>query len=251
MLRAIIFDFDGVLGETEHIQKKKWDIVLKPYGIEISDREYGRDYAGKSSTSEIPKLLVNKYPQITYSAEELAQAALAELKRLFPISKIKVMPGTLEMLQFARNRALKTAVCSGKTLVELAMKLDKTGLADWFPVEHRVTQADANGIGKPDPGMCLAALRKLGVSANEAIVFEDTASGVLAAKRAGIKVVALPSFYSREHDFGQADMILWNGWPEVLEKWDGIKGLVEGGKQGAAIDPEGDLDNRRRKEGPG
>ena len=227
MLKAVIFDFDGVLGETEHIQKKKWDIVLKPYGIEISEQEYGREYAGKSSTSEIPGLLVEKYPQIACSAEELAKAALAELKRLFPISEIKVMPKTIEMLQFVRSQSLKMTVCSGRTLVELAMKLDKTGLSDWFPLEYRVTQADANNIGKPDPGMCLSALTKLGVSADEAIVFEDTASGVLAAQRAGIKVVALPSYYSREHNFEQADLIIWQGWPEVVKKWDTIKGLVE------------------------
>ena len=195
----------------------------------ISDQEYGRDYAGKSSTSEIPGLLVKEYPQITCSAEELAQAALAELKRLFPISEIKVMPKTIEMLQFVKDQSLKMTVCSGKTLVELAMKLDKTGLSEWFPLEYRVTQADANNIGKPDPGMCLAALKKLGVSAHEAVVFEDTASGVIAAKRAGIKVVALPSYYSREHNFEQANLVIWKGWPEVLEKWDKIKGLVEAG----------------------
>ena len=182
MLKAIIFDFDGVLGNTEHIQKKKWDIVLEPYGIKISDQEYGKYYSGKSSTSEIPGLLIEKYPQIPYSAQELGQVAANELKRLFPISKIDLMPNTLEMLQFVKDNSLKMAVCSGKSPVELAMKLDKTGLADWFPTQYRVTQADAGQKGKPDPGMCLIALERLGVTANEALVFEDTASGVLAAK---------------------------------------------------------------------
>ena len=227
MLKAVIFDFDGILADAEHIQKKKWDIVLRPYKINISEQEYARFYAGKSSTSVIPGLLKEKYPQITCSAEELAQAALIEVKKLFPLSKIKLMPKTIQMLEFARGQFLKMAVCSGKTLVETAMKLEKTGLSDWFPVEHRVSQADADYKGKPDPGMYLCALRKLGVAAGEALVFEDSEAGVMAAKVAGIQVVTLPSRYSREHNFAEADLVLWRGWPEVLKKWPSVKGLVE------------------------
>ncbi len=227
MLRAVIFDFDGILADAEHIQKKKWDIVLRPYNIEISDGEYARFYAGKSSTSVIPGLLKERYPQITCSAEDLARDALVEVKRLFPLSKIKLMPKTIEMLRFVKDQSLKMAVCSGKTLVETAMKLEKTGLSDWFPIEYRVSQADANYKGKPDPGMYLCALNKLGVSADEAIVFEDSEAGVIAAKAAGITVVAMPSRYSREHNFEQADLVFWNGWPEVLKKWHVIKELIE------------------------
>lgn len=227
MLKAVIFDFDGVLGNTEHIQKKKWDILLKPFGIEISDEEYGVLYSGKSSTSEIPGLLVERYPKITYSAEELGKAAARVLKKLFPASAIELMPETLEILRCIKDKSLKMAVCSGKSPVELAMKLDKTGLSDWFSDQYRVTQADAGQKGKPDPGMCLKALERLGVSAHEAIVFEDTASGVLAANRAGIKVVALPNYYSRQHNFELADLVLQNGWSEVMEKWEQVKSLVE------------------------
>jgi len=226
LLKAIILDFDGVLGNTEHIQKKKWDILLEPFGIEISDEEYGKYYSGKSSTSEIPGLLVERYPQITYSAEELANAAALELKKLFSASTIDLMPGTLEMLHFANDKSLLMAVCSGKSPVELAMKLDKTGLSDWFPEQYRVTQADAGHKGKPDPGMYLVALERLKVSADEAIVFEDTASGVLAAKRAGVKVVALPNYYSYQHNFEEADLVLQNGWADVMAKWDQIQSLV-------------------------
>ena len=107
MLKAVIFDFDGVLGNTEHIQKEKWDIILKPYKIAISDQEYGRAYSGKSSTSEIPRLLKENYPQITCSAEDLARDALAELKRLFPLSKIDLMPKTLDMLRFVKEQSLR------------------------------------------------------------------------------------------------------------------------------------------------
>jgi beta-phosphoglucomutase len=227
MLKAIIFDFDGVLGNTEHIQKKKWDIVLKQYNIKISDQEYGQVYSGKSSTSEIPGLLKAKYPQITCSAEELGQAAAHEFQSLFSISKIDLMPKTLEMLQLVANNALKMAVCSGKSPIELAMKLDKTGLADWFPTQYRITQADAGQKGKPDPGMCLIALGRLGVAADETLVFEDTASGVMAAKAAGIKVIALPNDYSRDHNFELADLVLENGWSEVINQWEIIKNLVE------------------------
>jgi beta-phosphoglucomutase len=227
MLKAIIFDFDGVLGNTEHIQKRKWDIVLEPYHITISDEVYGRLYSGKSSTSEIPGLLKQHYPHIPCSAAELAEAAAEELRRLFPISRIDLMPGALDILAFVRKESLKTAICSGKSPAELALKLDKAGLAEWFPEDLRVTQADAGNKGKPDPGMYHIALKKLGVAAAEAVIFEDTASGVLAARAAGVKVVALPNFYSREHDFGKADLVMPGGWDEVLGSWESVRGLVQ------------------------
>ena len=134
---------------------------------------------------------------------------------------------SVEMLQFMKDKSLKMAVCSGRTLVEIAEKLDASKLSDWFPIEHRITQSDANFKGKPDPGMYIFALTRLGVSGDEAVVFEDTVPGVVAGKAAGAKVVALPSIYSRQYQFEQADLVIRGGWPEVVEKWRTIEDLAD------------------------
>ena len=227
MLKAVIFDFDGILADSEHVQVTKWNNVLKPYQIELSDAEYAQSYAGKPSGSVTPALLKERYPQITLSVEELAQAAVAEFKRLMPISKVEQMPGTLKFLEFCKSQSYKIAVCSGKTQVETALKLETAKLTEWFPVANRISHADADFKAKPAPDMYLCALTKLGVSAAEALVFEDTTSGVVAAKSAGIRVVALPSRYSLNHDFEQADLVFMNGWSDVLQNWQTIKALFE------------------------
>lgn len=56
-IEGVVFDFDGVLGDTEVLQYKKWNILLEPYGITIGKEEYIRLYCGKSSATEIPALL--------------------------------------------------------------------------------------------------------------------------------------------------------------------------------------------------
>ena len=227
MLKAVIFDYDGVLADAEHVQKDKWDVILKPYNIVISDEEYGQYFSGQSSSSVIPGLLKERYPQITLSIEEIAQAAALEFKRIMPTCKVEQIPGILKALEFFKSQSYKMAVCSGKTPPDTALKLEKAELTEWFPVTNRVSQADVDFKGKPAPDMYLLALTKLGVSADEAVVFEDTAAGILAAKTAGIRAVAIPSRYSRYHNFEQADLVCVNGWPEVLENWPTIKALFE------------------------
>jgi len=107
MIKDAIFDFDGVLGDTEILQYKKWSILLKPYGIYISEEEYIKEYCGKSSSSEIPKILKQKYPQIEMSEKEIAESAAKILKELFK-KEAKLMPKALDAIIFLRKTGLKS-----------------------------------------------------------------------------------------------------------------------------------------------
>ena len=222
MLKAVIFDFDGTLANTEKYQMRKWNIILKQFDIEISKDEYCRNYCGKSSTTTIPELLKEKYPQISYSAAEVADYASAELQKQFAGNRIELMPGSEDIIKLLNQKNIKYAVCSAKDQGELLTKLKNSGTTEWFNEEYRVTQAEAGNKGKPEPDMYLEAFRLLDISEKEVVVFEDTESGVLSASRAGLKVIALPTEYTKYHDFSKADYVVRNGWPEFLENYESI-----------------------------
>jgi len=225
MLKAVIFDYDGILADGEHVQKEKWDNILKPYNIIITEEDYAENFSGKSSSSVIPAYLKERYPQLPMTIEELAQAAADELKRIMPHRTIERIPGVLEALEFFKVQSYKMAVCSGKTPADTALKLERIELQEWFPAKYRVAQSDVNFKGKPAPDMYQLALTRLGLNADEAVVFEDTAAGIHAAKTAGIKAIAIPSRYSKKHNFAEADFVFVNGWPEVLQNWDKVLAL--------------------------
>jgi beta-phosphoglucomutase-like phosphatase (HAD superfamily) len=214
--RGVILDFDGVLGDTEGLQYKKWNILLEPFGIEIGKKEYVRDYCGKSSATEIPLLLKKKYgDKIPYTLEEMAQLATEILANLFT-RPIEFMPGAKDALHFFKQKGLKMAVCSAKNPEELEMKLRGAKLLDWFPPEVRSTQAEAGGLAKPHPAMYRLACRRLGLLPRECLAFEDTSVGVKSAHEAGLYVIALPNEWSAEQNFNCADRVVLGGWPGFL-----------------------------------
>ena len=212
---GVVLDFDGVLGDTEGLQYEKWNILLEPFGVEISEEEYISQYCGKSSATEIPRLLKREYHEITLSEDELAKKASEVLEELFG-RKARLMTGTLEALEWFEQRGFKMAVCSAKNPVELKMKLSSVGLSEWFPSENRSTQSEAGGLAKPHPAMYTLACERLGIEAANCIAFEDTSAGVKSASDAGLYVVALPNKWSRGQDFTQANRLIQGGWTAFL-----------------------------------
>lgn len=215
--RVVILDFDGVIGDTEGLHFKKWNILLKPFKINISEEEYKKEYCGKSSSTEIPRLLKKKYPQITLSEKEIADKASEILKKLFK-KEAKLMPGAFEALNWFRTHGFKMAVCSGRDPEELEVKLSAVGLSAWFPPQNRATEIEANGLGKPHPAMYKLILERLNLDAKDCVAIEDTESGVKSAKNAGLYIIALPNEFTKEHDFSLANRIIYGGWYEFLEK---------------------------------
>jgi beta-phosphoglucomutase-like phosphatase (HAD superfamily) len=216
-IRALVFDFDGIIGDTEGLQMEKWNILLKPYGIKISLDEYAKKYCGKTSTKEIPVLLKKEYGnRIPFTADELGKKAGLILKELFMIRDINLMPQAKKSILFFIS--FKLAVCSGKNPEELEMKLSSVGMNNIFPKNYRSTQAEAGGLGKPHPAMYLLAVRRLGLTPAECVAFEDTSSGVKSAADAGLFVIAMPNAYSKGQDFSRADVVIQGGWPTFMEE---------------------------------
>lgn len=213
VIKGVVFDFDGVLADTEKLQYEKWNLVLKKFGIKISKEEYIKHYCGKSSKNEIPRLLKERY-NIPIDEEDIAKRAQEHLKILFK-NKAKIMPYALKAIKTI-SKKYKIAIASGENDEQLEMKLRSVKLEKLFPPEVRSTEEKA-GRGKPFPDMYIFATKLIGLSPLECVAFEDTEKGIKAAKSAGLFVIALPNDFTKNQDFSEADRVVFGGWKEFLK----------------------------------
>jgi len=216
-IEGIVFDFDGIIGDTEGLQMEKWNILLEPFGIQISLEEYIKEYCGKPSATEIPLLLKKKYgDKIPLIPEEIGKQAGIILESLFKTQGIKLMPDAKKAILFFIS--FKLSVCSYNDPKELEMKLSSVDVSSLFPKNYRSTFSEAGYRPKPHPAMYRLAIKRLGLKPEKCIAFEDTSVGVQSAAKAGLFVVAMPNVYSERQDFSAADVVIRGGWPAFLKE---------------------------------
>lgn len=188
MIRALIFDFDGLILDTETPDYEVWRDLYREYGYELDARTWGQIVGGNSGTAFEPLPHLEQLSGRDLST--LGLNALADNRRLARINSMGLMPGVLETIRVARERGLKLGVASSSPHAWVDGHLRRRGLLGQFQVV--VCSEDAPRL-KPEPDLYLAALRALRVSASQAIALEDSPNGVKAARRAGIFVVAVPN----------------------------------------------------------
>jgi HAD superfamily hydrolase (TIGR01509 family) len=198
-LKAIIFDLDGLLADTETLHWQAWNAVLKRLGAELPKHEYHR-YAGFVGPV-VAEMLVKQYA-LPISPKELFELKLKRFLWIMEHEGVNPMPYANFAINHARQRGLRVAVASGGTRKETDIKLTQLDFSSF--VESVVTR-DEVGRGKPWPDVYLKTLENLRLDKAECVALEDTAAGVLAAKRAGLKCYAIPNEFSQKQDFSHAD----------------------------------------------
>ncbi len=182
--RAVIFDMDGVLWDTAKVHSQAFAFALEPLGIPIP--EY-RELAGRRSDDMIISLLERAGMEAT---RELV-ADLTAVKRQRVIHLLRevkpVAEGAVEVLEHLAGRYL-LALASAASPASAALFLDASGTA---PLFSAILTGNDVSAGKPAPDVYLAALARLEVAAEEAVVVEDAESGIIAARGAGIPVIGL------------------------------------------------------------
>ncbi len=199
-IHAVVFDLDGTLLRTEHLQWKGWNIALKASGSRhhITKKQYQK-FCGRSG-HEIEKEIISSFNL------RLRPGALLSKKEHFLHSHFSREPlhwarGARAALSFFKRRGLPIALATGGKRKEMMKKLRKLNAHLHF--DALVCLSDVKK-GKPHPDIYTEACRRLHVSPSAALAFEDTSSGVQSASRAGLKVVAIPTIYSSSQDFSRA-----------------------------------------------
>ena len=187
-LQALIFDFDGLILDTETPEVEVWQDIYREHGHELPVDEWAKTIGGYG---------ISTFDASTHLAGLTGLDAAPLRARYRRESDIRihaspVLPGVLDLLDDGRTRGLRLAVASSSSHAWVDLHLSRLGLADRF---DRVICSDdvAPGRTKPNPDLFLLAVDQLKVPKEAAVVFEDSPNGVRAAKSAGIFVVAVPN----------------------------------------------------------
>jgi HAD superfamily hydrolase (TIGR01509 family) len=196
MLKALIFDFDGLILDTETPELFAWQDVYRDHEQEFTVHTFGQIVGGTAGTDFEP---VAHLEQLTGEKLDSPQLyARVQEQRLALIYQQPPLPGVKGLIEDARRLGLKLAVASSSTHDWVDGHLTRLGLFPFFDV---VKASEDVQRTKPEPDLFLAALSALRVQPDEAVVLEDSPNGVLAAKRAGLFVVAVPNTVTQELSF--------------------------------------------------
>jgi HAD superfamily hydrolase (TIGR01509 family) len=204
-VRAFLFDFDGLILDTELASRAGWQLLYREHGHELPTDLWatvvGTTHAPFDPMAHLEELV----------GEPLEREALNERRYAHEIALIEaeeLRPGIADYLAAARQHGLKRAVVSSSTRRWVDMHLERLeATAGW----DAICTADRDPArAKPAPVLYLEALERLGVAADEAVAFEDSPNGVRAAKAAGIFCVAIPNEVTRNLGLAEAgaDVVL-------------------------------------------
>ena len=202
MIQALIFDFDGLILDTEVPDYQSWLEVYQEYGCQLPFSTWA-SYIGRAAE------IFDAYAHLEMQLGCPIDRQMIRTKRRKRYSELveaqPILPGILDYVTTAKRLGLKLAVASSGTREWVVGHLTRLTLLDYFDC---VKCFDDVQCGKPDPASYLAALSTLQVDAKQAIAFEDSPNGILAAHRAGLFCVAIPNPLTCQLSLEHADMRL-------------------------------------------
>ena len=186
MLKAVIFDVDGTLLDTERIYMQAWKEAAAEQGYVMPDELLNktRGVDAKVAARIFEEEIGNGF---SYQKTRPIRVRIAEeiIERESPILK----PGVLELLSFLREKGIRLSVASSTKTKTTKEHLQINGIADWFEV---IVGGDMITKGKPNPDIFLKAAELLGEAPENCIVVEDSPAGIRAGSAAGMKTVLVP-----------------------------------------------------------
>jgi beta-phosphoglucomutase len=202
MLKAVIFDFDGVITDSEVLHLRSFNRVLGRFNVEISTKDYYQKYLGLSDKDCFKTLVRNRILRIP---EHQIQGLIEQKNRVFEElarTEGRTIEGVHSFLKMLWQNKVPMAICSGALMAEIELLLEEAGLEHFFTV---IVSAEQVKNGKPDPEGFLLTLQKLNkgrsdpITPNQCIVIEDSHWGLDAAKAAGMHRIAVTNTYEAEH----------------------------------------------------
>lgn len=190
-MKAAIFDMDGTLVETLEMHLESFLTVCERHGIDVQ-REFIEKRFGMTAAEIFADVMEEQGLEL--ESQELAEEKYEEYDRI--AKNVRVFPGAVELLKGLKEKGVKTAIATGAGRSNFDSTIRGTelnGLAD-------ATITAEDGRGKPHPDLFLAAAEKLETKAEECVVFEDAVYGLMAAKKAGMRTIAVTTGITKKEE---------------------------------------------------
>jgi HAD superfamily hydrolase (TIGR01509 family) len=200
-VQAVVFDFDGLLMDTEATMVASWQQEWRYHGLELDLAGFFADHGGDVSAeryADLARAVGADYDQAASHARRLAHRDRLN-------AALGLRPGLQAWLDQAAAAGFRLAIASSSPRRWVTALLGRSGHLDRFEV---LACGDEVPAAKPDPAVYELALQRLGLPAGRAIAVEDAPHGVAAAQAAGLRCVAIPGSHGPASRFGSADLVL-------------------------------------------
>ncbi len=209
-VRALIFDFDGLMVDTETPALQSWQEIYAEYGVALSVHDWAITLganAGFDAHAHLVRLLQARDPRLAAAvqAERATILARRQARKDALSADQPLLPGVAELLAEARAADIPCAVASSSSRSWVEGWLQRLAVRSWFAT---VVTADDVAATKPAPDIFLTAAARLGLPPAACLVLEDSPNGIRAARAAGCPVVAVPGAISGQVPLPPADLVV-------------------------------------------
>ncbi|WP_243472074.1 HAD family hydrolase [Winogradskyella sp. MH6] len=202
MLKAVLFDMDGVIVDTEPLHRKAYHQMFDDVNINVDEDLYA-SFTGQS-TINICKRLVDHF-NLNETPEELVSLKRKHYKIFFENDDLELIDGVLDRIQDYHSNDVKLVVASSASMLGIKQIFERFDLNQYFSAKF--SGADLKK-SKPHPEIFIKAAESTGFSKSECLVIEDSTNGIKAAHSAGIYCVGFKSPHSSHQDYSLANKII-------------------------------------------
>jgi HAD superfamily hydrolase (TIGR01509 family) len=200
VIRGVVFDFDGLVLDTELPVYRSWSEVYEQHGVEL-ELDVWQSIIGTDSFDPMEYLEAKLGRSLDWEPIQARRRARRDSLQAREVAR----PGVLSWLSSALDLRLALGVASSSPRVWVVDHLTQLGLLDRFGC---IRCRDDVGVAKPSPDSYLAVLDAFGLEPDEAVGIEDSVHGVTAVKAAGMRCIAVPNALTQDMDFSAADLVL-------------------------------------------
>lgn len=218
MLKAVLFDMDGVIVDTEPLHYKAYHLMFDEFGLEVSDELY-ESFTGQS-TKNICTRIVNHF-DLNEDPVKLELSKRNHFNHLFDHDpSLQLLDGVHDIIKDYYRNKVTMVLASSASRSTIDRVFNRFNLEPYFKAKHSGAELKSS---KPHPEIFINAAVSSGYNIKECMVIEDSTNGILAAKRAGIFCVGYKSKHSKNQDYSLADLVV-NNLNDL--KYEMVKNLV-------------------------